>query len=167
MPRHSRLPQELWLVCWRRQLYVHLSVILASSGHSTYSRLRGGGCIFKRMVQRCLKKVIGHACLTCQVLVTIIVGLEMTLNSRPLSYFSSEYLKEPLTPSHLLYKDSQPAWSNDGQSGSFPHSKWPHKEYATPQQDPHWLLEEMEVRIPPGVVWHSLSLHTCKGCELG
>ena len=36
------------------------------------------------------------------VLVTVLVEVEATLNSRPISYLSSEDLDEPLSPSHLL-----------------------------------------------------------------
>ena len=63
------------------------------------------GGIFERMIQsakRCLKKTIGSARLTYEELLTVVVEVEMTLNSRPLSYVSSEDLEEPLTPSHLL-----------------------------------------------------------------
>ena len=35
-------------------------------------------------------------------LVTVVTEIEMILNSRPLSFVSSEDLDEPLTPSHLL-----------------------------------------------------------------
>lgn len=63
------------------------------------------GGIFERMIQtakRCMRKVIGNARLTYEELLTVVVEVEMTLNSRPLSYVSSEDLDEPLTPSHLL-----------------------------------------------------------------
>ena len=61
---------------------------------------RGG--FFERMVQsvkRCLKKAVGKAKLTYDELLT---EVEAIINSRPISYFSSEDLEEPLTPSHLL-----------------------------------------------------------------
>ena len=35
-------------------------------------------------------------------MVTVLVEVEATLNSRPISYVSSEDMEEPLTPSHLL-----------------------------------------------------------------
>lgn len=63
------------------------------------------GGIFERMIQttkRCLRKTIGGASLTFEELLTIVTEVEMTVNSRPLSYVSSEDLEEPLTPSHLL-----------------------------------------------------------------
>ena len=63
------------------------------------------GGLFERMIQtmkRCLKKVIGNAKLTYDELLTSITEVEMTLNSRPLTYVSSEDLEEPLTPSHLI-----------------------------------------------------------------
>ena len=50
----------------------------------------------------CLKKVIGRATLTYDELLTVITEIEANLNSRPLTYISSEDLEEPLTPAHLL-----------------------------------------------------------------
>ena len=62
------------------------------------------GGMFERMVQsvkRCLRKVLGNARLTSEELHTVIVEIECTLNSRPLTYqYETE---EVLTPSHLLY----------------------------------------------------------------
>ena len=61
--------------------------------------------MFERMIQtakRCLRKTIGKAWLTYEELLTSVVEVEMTLNSRPLSYVSTEDAEEPLTPSHLL-----------------------------------------------------------------
>ena len=63
------------------------------------------GGFFERMVQsmkRCLKKAIGKAKLTYDELLTVLTEVEAIINSRPLTYFSSEDLEEPLTPSHLL-----------------------------------------------------------------
>lgn len=63
------------------------------------------GGIFERMVRsmkRCLKKTIGKAVLTYDELATAITEVEVILNSRPLSYVSTEDIEEPLTPSHLL-----------------------------------------------------------------
>ena len=63
------------------------------------------GGLFEIMVQtakRCLNKVVGNARLTYDELLTLLAEVEMTLNSRPLTYVSSSDLEEPLTPSHLL-----------------------------------------------------------------
>ena len=63
------------------------------------------GGIFERMIKsakRCLRKVIGRNCLTYDELLTLITEVEAVLNSRPLTYVSSEDVDEPLTPSHLL-----------------------------------------------------------------
>ena len=63
------------------------------------------GRVFERMVQttkRCLRKTIGSARLNYDELLTTITEAEMIVNSRPLSYLSSDDLEEPLTPSHLL-----------------------------------------------------------------
>ena len=54
------------------------------------------------LVKRCLLKVVGQARLSHDELFTVLVEVEATLNSRPISYVSSEDVDEPLTPSHLL-----------------------------------------------------------------
>ena len=54
------------------------------------------------MTKRCLRKTLKNAQLTYEELLTSVVKVEMTLNSRNLSYLSSEDIEEPLIPSHLL-----------------------------------------------------------------
>ena len=64
------------------------------------------GGFFERMVgsvKRCLRKVLGNARLTFDELLTALVEVEGTLNSRPLTYEYEELDKEALTPSHLIY----------------------------------------------------------------
>ena len=63
------------------------------------------GGVFERLirsVKRCLRKVIGRAKLSFDELLTVVTEAEMIVNSRPLSYVTSEDLDEPITPSHLL-----------------------------------------------------------------
>ena len=63
------------------------------------------GGFFERMircVKRCLKKILKNAKLTYDELSTVVVEVECVLNSRPLTYVSSDDTEEPLTPSHLL-----------------------------------------------------------------
>ena len=63
------------------------------------------GGVFERMigsVKRCLRKVLGNAKLSFDELNTVLVEIEGTLNSRPLTYLYDE-LEEALTPSHLLF----------------------------------------------------------------
>ena len=55
-----------------------------------------------RSTKRCLKKMIGLAKLTYDELLTAVTEVEAIVNSRPLSFISSDDLEEPLTPSHLL-----------------------------------------------------------------
>ena len=65
----------------------------------------GGGGFFERMVQevkRCLRKALRNAKLDYDELHTVLVEIESTLNSRPLTYVSSDELDEPITPSHLV-----------------------------------------------------------------
>ena len=54
-------------------------------------------------VKRCLRKIIGKAKLTFLELEVILLEVESTLNSRPLTYNYEEVGEEPLTPSHLLH----------------------------------------------------------------
>ena len=61
--------------------------------------------MFERMVRstkRCLRKMIGHAKLTYDELVTVLAEVEAVVNSRPIAYVSTADLDEALTPSHLL-----------------------------------------------------------------
>ena len=63
------------------------------------------GDAFERMVRstkRCLKKLIGRSHISLDELTTALAEIEAVLNSRPLSYVSSEDLDEPITPSHLV-----------------------------------------------------------------
>ena len=60
---------------------------------------RGGVVTFERLVQsvkRCLKKILKNAKVTREELQTVLVEIEATLNSRPLTF------EEPLTPYHFL-----------------------------------------------------------------
>ena len=63
------------------------------------------GGIFERMVRstkRCLKKMIGRAQLSYDEILTAVTEVESIINSRPLSYVSTDDMEEPLTPSHFL-----------------------------------------------------------------
>lgn len=54
-------------------------------------------------VKRCLRKVLGNARLTFDELFTVLIEVEGTLNSRPLTYDYQEEGEEILTPSHLMF----------------------------------------------------------------
>ncbi|XP_065063348.1 uncharacterized protein LOC135689914 [Rhopilema esculentum] len=54
-------------------------------------------------VKRCLRKVLGNAKLTFDELYTVLLEVEATLNSRPLTYIYDEVEVYPLTPFHLMY----------------------------------------------------------------
>ena len=63
------------------------------------------GGVFEHMIKSmkgCLQKTIGRAKLTHDELLTALTEVEVIVNSRPLSYLSTEDIEEPLTPSHLL-----------------------------------------------------------------
>ena len=69
----------------------------------TFNRERAPwwGGYFERLVQsvkRCLKKILKNA----KVTRTVLVEIEATLNSRPLTFVSSGEIEEPLAPYHLL-----------------------------------------------------------------
>lgn len=49
-----------------------------------------------------LKKGVKNVRITSEELQTVLVEIEATLNSRPLTYVSTEDTEEPLTPSHLM-----------------------------------------------------------------
>ena len=55
-----------------------------------------------RMTKRYLKKIVGRARLSLDELTTLITEIERVINSRPISYVSSDDTEEPLTPAHLL-----------------------------------------------------------------
>ncbi len=57
-----------------------------------------------KSVKRCLRKAIGRGRLTLDELTAAVTEIEMIVNSRPLSYMyvSTEDIKEPITPSHLM-----------------------------------------------------------------
>lgn len=68
-------------------------------------RAQWWGGFFGRIVQsvkRCLKKVLKNARVTTDELQTVLVEIEATLNSRPLTFVSSEDLEELLMPFHLM-----------------------------------------------------------------
>ena len=54
-------------------------------------------------VKGCLREVSGNAKLTFDELLTVLVEIEDTLNSRPLPYRYGEPDEEVLTPSHLMH----------------------------------------------------------------
>ena len=63
------------------------------------------GGAFEQLVcstKRCLKKLIGRSHISLDELFTALAEIEAVLNSRPLSYVSSEDLDEPITLSHLI-----------------------------------------------------------------
>jgi hypothetical protein len=64
------------------------------------------GGFYERMiksVKRCLRKTLGNGRLTYEELLTELVEIEAILNSRPLTYTSTEDCEEPVTTSHLMH----------------------------------------------------------------
>jgi len=64
------------------------------------------GGFFERMIgltKTCLRKTLRNTLINWEEFQTILTEVELTLNTRPLTYVSGEFLEdEPLTPSHLL-----------------------------------------------------------------
>ncbi len=63
------------------------------------------GGFFERLiksVKRCLYKILKNARVTSKELYMVLTEIESTLNSRPLTFVSTEDLDEPITPSHLI-----------------------------------------------------------------
>ena len=56
-----------------------------------------------KSVKQCLKKFIGNARLSFDEMLTVLVEVEGTLNSRPLTYNDDNPSEEVLTPSHLIH----------------------------------------------------------------
>ena len=56
-----------------------------------------------KSVKQCLKKVIGNARLSFDEMLTVLVEVEGTLNSRPLTYGDDNPSEEVLTPSHSIH----------------------------------------------------------------
>ena len=56
-----------------------------------------------KSAKRCLRKTLGKALLDFEELLTVIVEIESTLNSRPICYIYDDTIDEVLTPSHLLF----------------------------------------------------------------
>ena len=54
-------------------------------------------------VKRCLKKTIGKACLSYVELQTVLLEIELILNTRPLLPLHDDDAEEILTPHHILY----------------------------------------------------------------
>ena len=54
-------------------------------------------------MKQCLRKTLGKAGLTQEELATVLVEVECTVNSRPLTYEYDEVGEEVLTPSHLMF----------------------------------------------------------------
>ena len=76
------------------------------SSHLNVDRAPWWGGFFERLIQntkRCLRKTLRNAKLNYDELHTVLVEVERTLNSRPLTCVSSDDPEEPLTPSHLMY----------------------------------------------------------------
>lgn len=65
------------------------------------------GGFWERLIglsKKAIKATLGKACVTLDMLTTIVTEIEGTLNDRPITYISTNIKDpKPLTPSHLLY----------------------------------------------------------------
>ncbi|XP_071123866.1 uncharacterized protein [Mytilus edulis] len=56
------------------------------------------------LTKKSIKAILGKSCVTTEMLNTIIIEIEGTLNNRPITHISTDIKDpEPLTPAHLLY----------------------------------------------------------------
>ena len=55
------------------------------------------------IIKNCLKKVIGKSFLNYEETGTVLIDVEQTLNSRPLTYLEEDNTEEALAPFHLLH----------------------------------------------------------------
>ena len=55
-----------------------------------------------QMLKSCLRKLIGQAKFSYEELLTGVAEVKAILNSRPLTYLTTDDLDEPVTPSHLI-----------------------------------------------------------------
>ena len=56
-----------------------------------------------KVVKTSLHKVIGKSKSSYEKLETVLIQIESIVNSRPLTFITTEEVCEPLTPSHLIY----------------------------------------------------------------
>ena len=82
----------------------HMELKQIKWSFNTPKALWQGGSLERlvKSVKRCLKKILGQSCVTYEELLTVLTEIGCVLNSRPLTYVSTEDLEEPLTPSHLI-----------------------------------------------------------------
>ncbi|XP_071180616.1 uncharacterized protein [Mytilus edulis] len=56
------------------------------------------------LTKKSIKAILGKSCVTTEMLNTIVIEIEGTLNNRPITHISTDIKDpEPLTPAHLLY----------------------------------------------------------------
>lgn len=100
--RYKRTEKEL------QTLYRHPEIIAELKNRRiewryNLERAPWWGGFFDWEQKRCLHKVIDNARLTFNELLTVLVEVEGTLNSRPLTYEYNNLEGEVLTPAHLIY----------------------------------------------------------------
>ena len=94
MPRHLKQQQAIASILNSEEVQQHFSNTNIKWSFNLEKAPWQGG-LFERMIQsakRCLRKIVGSARLTHDELITSVIEVEMILNSRPLSYVSSEEL---------------------------------------------------------------------------
>ena len=130
------------------------------------------GGFYERLIgtaKRCLRKVLSNARLNSDEILTVLMELEATLNSRPLTYEYDEIGAEMLTPSHLIYGRrllNLPELRNDLQESEtsllrrFRYlarvrthfwNRW-RKEYLTDLREHHRSKKESHVKVSIGDV---------------
>lgn len=99
----SALQTDLFRTKFVNQAIKHIRIPVYSAWYGAiYERLIG-------VVKRCLHKTIGRHRLTYFEMMTVISDIQEVVNSRPLTYISSERELLPLTPNHFLKVRTHPS----------------------------------------------------------
>ena len=102
------------------------------------------------MVKRALLVVLGNQCVSEDVLHTVLVEVEFTINSRPLTYVSSDINDpEPLTPNHFVLGSPQAAFPPGmfTDSDALGRGKWRQSQVLADQLWRRWQREYLPMLI--------------------
>jgi len=99
-------------------------------------------------VKRCLKKTIGKAYLQHDELETVLIEIEATVNSRPLTFDYDDHEEEqPLTPAHFLTGGrltQLPDFTNDGAKEDTLSRMWKRRNQLMKSFESRWIREYLQ-----------------------